>query len=160
MRKKLNFEWTYLVNDLWTKNWCSVALLQSFYISLIYFWSVFPFFTPKTPDSLRFSGVFRGYKMKTLVGNGLRNLVIYFILEKIYACYFVVIMQVHINFQQKCVVMPQILSNFNILGMFVELDITRKNNYFYDVAGTEKVKYFATYFLNYILWNLIEYPQL
>ena len=44
--------------------------------------------------------------------------------------------------------------------MFAELDITRENNYLYDGAAIEKVKYFPTCFLNDILWNLIEYPQL
>ena len=29
---------------------------------------------PKTPENLWFSGVFRGYKMKTLAGNGLIKL--------------------------------------------------------------------------------------
>ena len=33
---------------------------------------MFPFFTPlKTPENQRFSGVFRGYKMRTLAKNGL-----------------------------------------------------------------------------------------
>ena len=43
--------------------------------------------------------------------------------------------------------------------MFAELDITRENNYFYDGAAIEKVKYFPTYFLTNILRNLMNIPN-
>ena len=38
---------------------------------LTHFYPIFPFYTPlKTPENQRFSGVFRGYKMRALVRNG------------------------------------------------------------------------------------------
>ena len=41
--------------------------------SLTYFWKMVQFYTPlKTLENQRFSGVFRGYKMGTLAGNGLK----------------------------------------------------------------------------------------
>ena len=51
--------------------------MQAF--QLTHFWLMFPFYTLyplKTPKNLWFFSVFSGYKMGTLAGNGLKNLII------------------------------------------------------------------------------------
>ena len=51
--------------DLDTQNtMCQVYLL-------IHFWTMFSFYTPRKQKK-RFSGIFRGYKMKELARNGLK----------------------------------------------------------------------------------------